>query len=97
LHVDLDEADFLAIFPLAGEGRTRLIGTVRCERAERGDQPRFEDVSDRAIKNLRVTVDQMHWFSTYRVHHRVARRFRKDGRFCSATRPTYTVPPAGRG
>jgi 2-polyprenyl-6-methoxyphenol hydroxylase-like FAD-dependent oxidoreductase len=33
LHVDLDEADFLAIFPLAGEGRARLVGTVR------GDAP----------------------------------------------------------
>ena len=54
LHVDLDEADFLAIFPLAGEGRARLIGTVRGERAERGDALRFEDVSDRAIKNLKV-------------------------------------------
>src|SRR5262249_46214706 len=29
LHVDLDEADFLAVFPLAGAGRARLIGTVR--------------------------------------------------------------------
>ena len=30
----LDEADFLAVFPMAGEGRARLIGTVRDERAE---------------------------------------------------------------
>jgi 2-polyprenyl-6-methoxyphenol hydroxylase-like FAD-dependent oxidoreductase len=35
LHLDLDEADFLAVFPLAGVGRARLIGTVRDERAER--------------------------------------------------------------
>src|SRR5215472_2931656 len=28
LHADLDEADFLAVFPLAGDGRARLIGTV---------------------------------------------------------------------
>ena len=34
LHVDLDEADFLAVFPLAGAGRARLIGIVRDERAE---------------------------------------------------------------
>jgi 2-polyprenyl-6-methoxyphenol hydroxylase-like FAD-dependent oxidoreductase len=33
LHVDLDEADFLAVFPLAGRGRARLIGTVRDGRA----------------------------------------------------------------
>ena len=35
LHVDLDEADFLGVFPLAGKGRARLIGTVRDERADR--------------------------------------------------------------
>src|SRR5215471_17502700 len=34
LHVDLDEADFLAIFPLAGAGRARLIGAVRNVNAE---------------------------------------------------------------
>jgi 2-polyprenyl-6-methoxyphenol hydroxylase-like FAD-dependent oxidoreductase len=34
LYVDLDEADFLAVFPLAGKGRARLIGTVRDERAD---------------------------------------------------------------
>ena len=50
LHVDLDESDFLAVFPLAGEGRARLVGTVRDERAEHADTLKFEDVSDRAIR-----------------------------------------------
>ena len=45
LHVDLDEADFVAIFPLAGEGRARLIGTVRDERADHAEALTFEDVS----------------------------------------------------
>jgi 2-polyprenyl-6-methoxyphenol hydroxylase-like FAD-dependent oxidoreductase len=49
LHVDLDEADFLAVFPLPGRGRARLIGTVRDARADRADTLRFEHVSDRAI------------------------------------------------
>jgi 2-polyprenyl-6-methoxyphenol hydroxylase-like FAD-dependent oxidoreductase len=41
LHADLDEADFLAVFPLAGEGRARLIGTVRDARADHAEtQPR---------------------------------------------------------
>ena len=97
LHVDLDEADFLAIFPLAGEGRARLIGTVRGERAERGDRLRFEDVSDRAIKNLRVTVDQMHWFSTYHVHHRVAQRFRKGRAFLLGDAAHIHSPAGGQG
>jgi 2-polyprenyl-6-methoxyphenol hydroxylase-like FAD-dependent oxidoreductase len=81
LHVDLDEADFLAVFPLAGEGRARLIGTVRDERADHADTLKFEDVSDRAIKHLKVNVQKMNWFSTYHVHHRVTEHFRKGRAF----------------
>ena len=44
LHIDLDEADFLAVFALAGAGRARLIGTVRDERAAHAEQLRFADV-----------------------------------------------------
>src|SRR5689334_12306683 len=65
LHVDLDEADFLAVFPLAGKGRARLIGTVRDERADRADTLKFDDVSGRAIENLKVQVTRVNWFSTY--------------------------------
>jgi 2-polyprenyl-6-methoxyphenol hydroxylase-like FAD-dependent oxidoreductase len=52
LHVDLDEADFLAVFPLTDDGRARLIGTVRDERADHVDSLKFEDVSNRAIQHL---------------------------------------------
>ena len=45
LHIDLDEADFLAVFPLAAAGRARLIGTVRDERAGARGAP---DVRGRA-------------------------------------------------
>ena len=41
LHGNLDEADFLAVFPLVGKGRARLIGTVRDERADRLDRHSF--------------------------------------------------------
>jgi hypothetical protein len=72
LHVDLDEADFLAGFPLAGKGRARLIGTVRDERADHADTLEFEDVSGRIIESLKVEIKKVNWFSTYHVHHRVA-------------------------
>ena len=77
LHIDLDEADFLAVFPLAGEGRARFIGTVHDQRADNAETLRFEDVSGRAIEHLKVQVDKVNWFSTYRVHHRVTDHFRK--------------------
>jgi hypothetical protein len=59
LHVDLDEADFLAVFPLAEVGRARLIGTVRDERADRAETLKFEDVSHRAIQHLKLQREYM--------------------------------------
>src|SRR5262249_54858491 len=71
LHVDFDEADFLAIFPLTGAGHARLVGTVQDERATHAETLRFEDISQRAMQNLRLIVNKVNWFSTYHVHHRV--------------------------
>lgn len=97
LHVDLDEADFLAVFPLAGTGRARLIGTVRDERAEQAETLRFEDVSRRAIENLKVQVEQLNWFSTYRVHHRVADHFRSGRAFLLGDAAHVHSPAGGQG
>src|SRR5204862_6048544 len=71
LHVDLDEADFLAVFPLAGTGRARLIGTVRDERADHAEALEFQDVSGRAIEHPKLGVNKINWFSTYHARHRV--------------------------
>ncbi|MDB6085628.1 MAG: FAD-dependent oxidoreductase, partial [Gammaproteobacteria bacterium] len=97
LHVDLDEADFLAVFPLASEGRARLIGTVRNERAERADTLEFEDVSARAIEHLQVRVGRVNWFSTYHVHHRVTDRFRNGRAFLLGDAAHIHSPAGGQG
>ena len=97
LHVDLDEADFLAVFPLAGKGRARLIGTVRDERADHANTLKFEDVSDRAITNLKVNVQKVNWFSTYHVHHRVTEHFRKGQAFLLGDAAHIHSPAGGQG
>jgi 2-polyprenyl-6-methoxyphenol hydroxylase-like FAD-dependent oxidoreductase len=97
LHVDLDEADFLAVFPLADEGRARLIGTVRDERADHADTLKFEDVSRRAIDHLKVEVGKVNWFSTYHVHHRVADHFRKRRAFLLGDAAHIHSPAGGQG
>ena len=94
LHIDLDEADFLAVFPLAGQGRARLIGTVRDERAEHPESLKFEDVSSRAIQHLKVDIRNINWFSTYHVHHRVTQHFRQ-GRALLAGDAAHIHSPAG--
>src|SRR6266404_4649163 len=97
LHADLDEADFLAVFPLAGQGQARLIGTVRDERADRADTLTFEDVSDRAINHLKVEVKKVNWFSTYHVHHRVTQHFRKGRAFLLGDAAHIHSPAGGQG
>ncbi len=96
-HIDLDEADFLAVFPLAGQGRARLIGTVRDERAYHAETLTFEDVSHRAIEHLKVTVAKVHWFSTYRVHHRVTEHFREGRAFLLGDAAHIHSPAGGQG
>jgi 2-polyprenyl-6-methoxyphenol hydroxylase-like FAD-dependent oxidoreductase len=78
IHVDLDESDLLAIFDMKGEGHVRLIGTIRADGAARSNQHElsFDDVARRPIEHLRLQIDRVNWFSSYRVHHRVASRFR---------------------
>ncbi len=97
LHVDLDEADFLAVFALKGQGRARLIGTVRDERAQHAETLRFEDVSARAIDSLKLQIERVNWFSTYHVHHRVARTFRKGRAFLLGDAAHIHSPAGGQG
>jgi len=97
LHVDLDEADFLAVFPLKGAGRARLIGTVRDERAERAQTLEFRDVSERAIQHMKVQVQAVNWFSTYRVHHRVVEHFRRRRTFLLGDAAHIHSPAGGQG
>ena len=77
IHVDLDEADLLAVFDMKGEGHVRLVGTVRGDAVANAERDlTFADVGRRPIEQLRLQIERVNWFSTYRVHHRVAARFR---------------------
>jgi len=96
LHVDLDTADFLAIFPLKGRGRARLIGTVADARAD-PETLTFDDVSRAAIDGMKIQIETVNWFSTYRVHHRVADSFRKGRAFIVGDAAHIHSPAGGQG
>src|SRR5208282_333954 len=67
MHVALDATDFLAIFPLPGEGRARLIGTVRDNAENQNGDPVWADVNKSVIESLRMNIERVNWFSAYRV------------------------------
>lgn len=94
LHVDLDDGDFLGIFPLDGKGRVRLIGTVRREPSR---ELTFDDVRGHAIEHMRLTIAKVNWFSTYRVHHRVADRFREGRAYLLGDAAHIHSPVGGQG
>ena len=58
LHVALDEADLLGVFPLHDTGHARLIGTVRNELADKAGGLTWDDVSTNVIDRLGVNVDK---------------------------------------
>jgi 2-polyprenyl-6-methoxyphenol hydroxylase-like FAD-dependent oxidoreductase len=97
LHVGLDEADFLAVFPLADTGRGRLIGSIRDDAANDHEHLQFDDVRARAMQNLKIEVKRVNWFSTYRVHHRVAQSFRTGRAFLLGDAAHIHSPVGGQG
>jgi 2-polyprenyl-6-methoxyphenol hydroxylase-like FAD-dependent oxidoreductase len=97
MHVDLDEADFLMVFTMEAGTRARLVGTVSDERANRAETLTFADVSQKVIETLKLKVDSVDWFSTYRVHHRVADRFRKGRAFLVGDAGHIHSPAGGQG
>ncbi|HXM70271.1 MAG TPA: FAD-dependent monooxygenase, partial [Thermoanaerobaculia bacterium] len=97
VHVGLDVSDFLAVFPLPHEGRARLVGTMRPAAARRHEDLSWSDVSQRVIQWMRIDVERVNWFSTYRVHHRVAAHFRRGRAFLLGDAAHIHSPVGGQG
>jgi len=97
LHVDLDTSDFIAVFPLKGDHRIRLIGSVSVPLEGEQRTPTFADVSAAPIAQMKIEVEKVNWFSTYRVHHRVALSFRKARAFLLGDAAHIHSPVGGQG
>jgi 2-polyprenyl-6-methoxyphenol hydroxylase-like FAD-dependent oxidoreductase len=77
LNVYLWADGFHLFFPIRGKDRWRVIGILPKQLRER-DHVTFDEVvpSIRQEAGAAVTFKACSWFSTYRIHHRAAERFR---------------------
>ena len=77
LNVYLWRRGFHLFFPMKGKDHWRLVGILPSELRGR-DDVRFEDVipSLRQEAGAGLSFPSCSWFSTYRIHHRRAARFR---------------------
>jgi len=100
VHVSLETADFVLMLPYTDTGRARPVGTVHGVHAggsDGGGPYTFDDVSHQALSSLGLRVDQVHWFSTYRVHHRVTNHYRSGQVFLVGDAAHVHSPAGGQG
>jgi len=96
LVVNLGEHILSLMLPVRSSGMQRLIGLVPPELAAREDLT-FEDIRPEAEPLMDVKVTEVNWFSTYRVHHRVAERFRAGRAFLLGDAGHIHSPAGGQG
>nr|WP_315250375.1 FAD-dependent oxidoreductase [uncultured Duganella sp.] len=85
---------FALMLPVRSRGMQRLIGLMPENAPE---YPTFDTLRPMLEPLLGIQVDQVNWFSTYRVHHRVASRFRVDRCFLAGDAAHIHSPAGGQG
>ncbi|HEX8404882.1 MAG TPA: FAD-dependent oxidoreductase [Duganella sp.] len=87
---------FALMLPVRSRGMQRLIG-IMPEQVGNEAAPSFEDVRPVLEPLLGIKIEQLNWFSTYRVHHRVASQFRVGRCFLAGDAAHIHSPAGGQG
>ena len=96
LHINLGEHILALMFPVRSSGMQRLIGLVPPDLSGRGTIG-FEDIRGHVEPLFDIKVTQVNWFATYRVHHRVAEKFRVGRAFLAGDAAHIHSPVGGQG
>jgi 2-polyprenyl-6-methoxyphenol hydroxylase-like FAD-dependent oxidoreductase len=96
---------FNLMIPYSKEGHARLIGIITpnndqsptLESPDHDHQVTFEDVRPQITETTHIDIKNVNWFSTYRSHHRVADKFRKNRAFLVGDAAHIHSPVGGQG
>lgn len=97
LFMFLIEKGFVLFFPMEGEGHYRMIGIVPNKTSD--EDLRFEEVKAHLAQNLQVpiSIKELCWFATYKVHSRKASFFWKGHCFIAGDAAHIHTPAGGQG
>ncbi|HEY2475313.1 MAG TPA: FAD-dependent monooxygenase [Candidatus Cybelea sp.] len=96
LYANLGEDALALLFPVRLSGMQRLIGLVPPELSNAQDLT-FDDIRGSIEPLIGKTVTEINWFAVYRVHHRVAERFRSGRAFILGDAAHIHSPAGGQG
>ncbi|MGW7976878.1 monooxygenase [Staphylococcus xylosus] len=89
---------FCVGFPVRTTGQVRLIGVVPEQYKIDGHSPKnFTPLIPYAQSILSVKINKVNWYSLYRVHHRVADKFREGRVFICGDAAHIHSPAGGQG
>ncbi|MGB3633223.1 MAG: FAD-dependent monooxygenase [Rubrobacteraceae bacterium] len=98
VYVDFAPASFYGLFPMPGDRRFRLIGSVT-EDLEGREEITVEDVQQTLDEHsgLRTRITALNWSSIYRTHRRMTERFRVGRVFLAGDAAHIHSPAGGQG
>jgi 2-polyprenyl-6-methoxyphenol hydroxylase-like FAD-dependent oxidoreductase len=91
LNLRFGKATFAVVFPLGADGHTRLVALAAQEQITQDEALATADAE------FGLTHGAVDWFSTYRVHHRVAAKFRVGSVFLAGDAGHVHSPVGGQG
>ncbi len=108
IYISVTRTDFHAFFPMAGERRWRVIGTLQPDEVERyvgggdalgatGDIGREDLERLVAVTGLPVTVRDVSWATGYRIHQRMVQHYRHGRIFLAGDAAHIHSPAGGQG
>jgi len=98
IQLYLGKNEFCGFFPMPEENEYRVIGNLQ-QQFEGVENVTFEQILPDIIKATGKTVDviELKWFTTYKLHHRMAESFRKQNCFLIGDAAHIHSPVGGQG
>ncbi|MGR2752413.1 FAD-dependent monooxygenase [Agromyces arachidis] len=97
VNIRMAPDDLLLSFPMGGPGHARILGIVRDDDLAEGGRLPESLVRSRIARGFTVGYRSSTWFATYRLHHRVAARFREGRCFVVGDAAHIHSPVGGQG